>query len=724
MGHRVGCFVLLVLLVLTLGAGQASALSHQASTSYATGPNPAGLAVGDLNGDGRLDLVTSNVTADSVSVLLGAGGGVFSAARVFATGDDPYAVAMGDVNGDGNADVVTADRAAGKVSVLLGNGQGAVGAKTDYSVGVSPMGVRITDLNRDGRPDIVTNNNGCNSVGVLLGAGGGAFAPVVRTSTALSPWSMDIGDVTRDGRTDVVTANMTASSVSIFPGAGDGGFGARQDLAAATPTCVAIGDVDGDGVLDIVSGDMNSTASVWLGTGAGGFAARQSFPTGVQRPISIKPADLNGDGVDDLVLATGDAASSSAKAFLALGDGSLGPAIEIPTGAGPTGIEAVDLNDDAKLDLVTANNTAQTVSVMLGEFEAPSGTMMLEAGSAATGPRVVRVCSRVAEATQMRTRDQDGEWSDWVTSAPTSYWSLPGADGAKTVETQYRNSVGTTGVLSDSILLDTTAPATTSNEPAGWQTSLPQTVSLTPDDGSGSGVATTQYKLDAASAWSEGTSVEIDADGAHMLRYRSVDEVGNVEETRFTTVRLDATPPAVSVGGVDDAWHTGPVLAMFAATDQASGVADVSYQLDAGAWTSAWGVLVATDGIHTLAYRATDVAGNASAEQTVQVRGDTTGPATSGLAASARAGKKASFKVLVSDALSTGAPTRATVVIKSRAGKTLKTLPAASVTIGTQATVSWTRCTLKRGTYKYAVLAADAAGNVQSKAGGNKLVVR
>jgi hypothetical protein len=724
MRHRLGWFVLLVLLVLVLGAGRASALSYQASTSYATGSNPAGLAVGDLNGDGLPDLVTSNVTADSVSILLGVGNGNFSMATNFATGDDPYAVTVGDVNGDGKADVVTAGRAAGKVSVLLGNGQGAVGAKTDHSVGVSPLGVRITDLNRDGTADIVVNNNGCNSVGVLLGTGGGAFAPVVRTSTALSPWSMDIGDVTRDGRTDVVTANVNASSVSIFPGAGDGGFGARQDLAAATPTCVAVGDIDGDGVLDIVSGDMNSTVSVWLGTGAGGFAARKSFATGVQGPISIRLADLNGDGVDDLVLATGDAASSSAKAFLALADGSLGPAIEIPTGAGPTGIAAVDLNDDAKLDLVTADNTAQSVSVLLGEFGQPSGSMALEAGSAATGARVVRVRSRVAEATQMRTRDQDGQWSDWVAYAHASYWSLPGADGVKTVETQYRSRAGTSAVLSDSILLDTTAPLTGSDAPSGWVTSAPVTVELAPDDGSGSGVARTQYKLDAASSWSEGTSVEIDADGAHMLRYRSVDEVGNVEETQFTTVRLDATPPSVSVSGVDDAWHAGPVLALFSATDATSGVAGVSYALDDAAWVSAWGLLIATDGVHTLAYKATDAAGNASVEQTVQVRIDATGPVTSGLAVSARAGKKASFKVLVSDALGTGASTRATVVIKSKAGKTLKTLPAASITIGTQATVRWAKCSLKRGTYKYVVLATDAAGNPQSKAGGNKLVVR
>ena len=626
MSHRVGCFVLLVLLVLVLGAGQASALSYQARASYATGENPVGVAVGDLSGDGLPDLVTSNVLGDSVSVFLGTGSGAFGAKTDFATGDDPFAVAVGDVSGDGKADIVTADRTPGKVSVLLGDGAGAFGAKTDYSVGVSPMGVKLADLNGDGRLDIVVNNNGCNSVGVLLGTGSGAFAPVVRTNTALGPWSLAVGDVNGDGHLDVVTANVTSSSVSVFPGTGAGGFGTRVDLTAAAATCVAVGDVNGDGALDIVTGDRNLTASVWLGTGTGGFSARTTFATGVDRPIWISLPDLNGDGARDLVLTNG--ASATASVFVNLGTGSFGPAILVPTGQGASGVLAEDLNDDAKLDLVTADNGAQTVSVLLGEFEAPSGSMTVEAGSAATGTRLVRVGSAVAEATQMRLRDQGGQWSPWVTYAHTAYWSLPGSDGTKVVEAQYRNRVDATAVLSDSIVLDMTAPVTSDDAPAGWRTTSPVTVALTPDDGSGSGVARTQYKVDGDASWSTGTSVAIDGDGVHTLRYRSVDAAGNVEETQFATVRVDATAPVLSIAGVDDAWHAGPVLALISASDGASGPAGASYALDDAGWTPGYGVLVTLEGDHTLKYKATDVAGNATGEQTAHVKIDLTAPVT------------------------------------------------------------------------------------------------
>ncbi|HMK92600.1 MAG TPA: Ig-like domain-containing protein, partial [Thermoleophilia bacterium] len=189
-------------------------------------------------------------------------------------------------------------------------------------------------------------------------------------------------------------------------------------------------------------------------------------------------------------------------------------------------------------------------------------------------------------------------------------------------------------------------------------------------------------------------------------------------------VRVDATPPDLTVSGVDGQWHRAPVLALFSAQDATSGITGVGSKLDGAAgWTPGWAALVSADGDHTLVVRAVDAAGNETST-TVHVKVDTVGPVTSGLAVSARAGKKASFKVLVTDALSAGATTQATIVIKSTAGKTLKTLPAATVTIGTQATVSWARCSLKAGTYQYVVYASDAAGNAQSKAGGGRLVVK
>jgi hypothetical protein len=379
--------------------------------------------------------------------------------------------------------------------------------------------------------------------------------------------------------------------MSVRFGDGAGGFAAPLDLVAFTdPSAALAGDFNGDGIQDL-AGASGFGIIVFLSDGAGGFIGTRDQPLQSWLPVSICVSDFNGDG---------------------------------------------------KLDLATAEKGTNEGCIYLGLYEAPHGTMRLSGGAAATATRAVTVDAGVAEATQMRVRNvaEGWGWSAWTDSLHQAPWTLPSGDGLKTVEAQYRNALGATEVLSDTILLDTTAPETT-DDAGGWMTTSPATVTLTPDDGSGSGVATTQYKVDDAVSWSEGTSVPVAGDGVHTLRYRSVDAVGNAEETQFALVRVD-----------------------------------------------------------------------------------TRGPVTSGQPVSARRGKRATFRILVSDPLCAGSTTGATVVIKSRAGKTLRTLSPAPVTIGAQATVTWARCRLKPGTYRYVVMAHDAAGNPQRKAGGNKFVVK
>ena len=179
------------------------------------------------------------------------------------------------------------------------------------------------------------------------------------------------------------------------------------------------------------------------------------------------------------------------------------------------------------------------------------------------------------------------------------------------------------------VRIDTTAPVTSDNAPAGWSNSA-VTVTLTATDSGGSGLATTEYKLDGAAGWSTGTSVAVTGEGVHTLLYRSIDAAGNSEAERTASVRIDTTAPITS----DDApsgWSNGPVTVTLSATDLGgSGPAETEYKLDASAtWSSGTSVTVAGQGVHTITYRSTDAAGNTEPDKTRTVRIDTTAPVTS-----------------------------------------------------------------------------------------------
>jgi len=224
--------------------------------AYGSGGRDAdSVAVGDVNGDGKPDLVVTNQCADntcvngSVSVLLGNGDGTFQAAVSYGSGGQySFSVAVGDVNGDGKPDLIVANQcvsnnncANGSVSVLLGNGDGTFKGAVSYgSGGVYAQSVAVGDVNADGHPDLVvanqcvSNNNCANGeVSVLLGIGDGTFqAAVSYGSGGYGASFVGVGDVNGDGKPDLVVANQCAisnncangGSVGVLLGNGDGTF--------------------------------------------------------------------------------------------------------------------------------------------------------------------------------------------------------------------------------------------------------------------------------------------------------------------------------------------------------------------------------------------------------------------------------------------------------------------------------------------------------------------
>ena len=245
-----------------LGNGDGTFQPH---VDHATGSAPESVAIGDLNGDGKLDVAVANSLSSSVSVLLGNGDGTFKSHVDYVTNSGsrgPFSVAIGDLNGDGKPDLVTANISTSTVSVLLGNGDGTFQPHADYAAGINAYSVAIGDLNGDGKPDLVAGNpDGTNSVSVLLGNGDGTFQPHVDYATGVNPLPVRIVDLNGDGKPDLVTADKTG--VSILVGNGDGTFQGHVDYAPSTGEFgLAIGDLNGDGRPDlaVTSADSNAVS--------------------------------------------------------------------------------------------------------------------------------------------------------------------------------------------------------------------------------------------------------------------------------------------------------------------------------------------------------------------------------------------------------------------------------------------------------------------------------
>jgi len=345
-----------------------SAPSFARARSYATGRAPISVAIGDLNGDGKPDLATANfeVGVNSVSVLLNRGDGSFQAKRGYRTGRRPSSVAIGDLNGDRKPDLATTNNAAGvnTVSVLLNRGNGSFQAKVDYRTGSSPLSVEIGDLNGDGKPDLAIANSEASTVSVLLNRGDGSFQAKADYRTGGAPELVVIGDLNGDGKPDLVTANGVPH-VAVLLNRGDGSFRAKRNYGTeGLSFSVAMGDVNGDGKPDLATANSEaSTVSVFLNKGDGSFRANHDYRTG-DGSHSIEIGDLNGDSKPDLVSANGDA---NISVLANRGGGSFQAKLEYRTGGGGASdsIEIGDLNGDGKPDLVSANVTSNTVSVLI-----------------------------------------------------------------------------------------------------------------------------------------------------------------------------------------------------------------------------------------------------------------------------------------------------------------------------------------------------------------------
>ena len=348
----------------------------------------------DLDGDGDPDLVTcirassGAVEDQGVVVLRNDGNGAFTREPgIINTGDAVNWIDAADFNGDGRDDVVVVNELSNTASVLLADADGRLAAPTDQPTGDGPRHVIARDaigapldLDGDGFVDIATANRIDDSVTVLFGKGDGTFEPAVSYGTAdgadgLDPWTVSAGDLDEDGRVDLVTANLTGG-VSVLRSDGERSFAGPSLIR--TPFDNRAGlvvDVDADGHLDlIVSTGPGGESYLGIALGEAGlnFGPFDLLPLGTNaNALAVSDVDLDGD----LDVVAANQSSADVSIVLNRGDGVFfGAGLREPTGLGPSGISAVDVDGDARPDLVVTESAIDAVAILRNDTQRPDPT--------------------------------------------------------------------------------------------------------------------------------------------------------------------------------------------------------------------------------------------------------------------------------------------------------------------------------------------------------------
>ncbi len=371
--------------------GFTAGASYTAPSSNDSFPSPNSLIAVDVNGDGILDLVglTPN---NGVFVFLGVGNGTFHAAVHYATGATDFSagVAVADVNGDGKPDLVFA--VDDGISVALNTGNGTFGTATYYPSGIGYSqiwsGIAVGNLGGDKGPDVVVSQSS-GVVVTYLNQGDGKFAvgSTISVPTLGGTNNLVLADINNDKKLDLVTSDGSGN-VFTFLGQGNGKFTAQPGMPLAatsdsSPYLVVVADFNGDGTLDILDTNGLSTNTVSLGRGDGTFRGAQMYGYSANGSSghNIVTADFNGDGIPDVAYSWALNGGKSPRDFaIMLGSphGALGAPSYVTAGSCNNNyvnaIATGDVNGDGIADIVaTLSDVASagcqdhTVAVLFGK---------------------------------------------------------------------------------------------------------------------------------------------------------------------------------------------------------------------------------------------------------------------------------------------------------------------------------------------------------------------
>jgi hypothetical protein len=344
-------------------------------------------ALADLDGDGKVDLVLTDWISNSIGILknLGTTGNLAFAEKLEYATERPTSVAAGDLDGDGKLDLVVTNAGSNTVSVFRNTstvGNIAFAPKTSFPAGIAPRSVIISDLNGDGKPDVAITNVDFNSISVYRNASSiGSIALVERIdySTGSNPISIAVGDLDGDGKPDLAVANYGSNTVSVFKNrtTSNGNTIAflskvdfviipgLLDVNGGRPVCIVIGDMDGDEKPDITvenfGGSRVSVLKNLSNVATINFVVAANLP--IDHPNELAIGDLDGDGKPDIAATSTSNSLSVFRNASSPGTISFAERIDYTANASPGSVAIGDLDGDGRPDIAVKSRLSNVVSV-------------------------------------------------------------------------------------------------------------------------------------------------------------------------------------------------------------------------------------------------------------------------------------------------------------------------------------------------------------------------